>query len=165
MRYYLLGSAPELIKHMKMNSGRLTGLETENGGVEMLQVVSYGIGGLYEPHRDAFGLNSINATGSALQTELRRFGAEGRGDRIATLIYYLEEIKQENGGGTVFPDLGIAAFPTKGSALFWFNLDKNGMMYQESIHAGCPVLYGSKWISNHWFRENAQMLKRPCLPR
>ena len=124
-----------------------------------LQVVSYGIGGQYEPHRDAFGLNNrtqykANGTDQKFQST--------RGDRIATLIYYLDDVEQSNGGGTVFPMLGLAAFPPKGSALFWYNLKRDGQLFQESIHAGCPVLFGTKWISNHWFREFSQMFNRQC---
>ena len=29
-------------------------------------------------------------------------------------------------------------------------------------HGGCPVMIGSKWITNKWIRVNAQMFKRPC---
>ena len=158
----------ELATEMKRNSARLTGLSVggefeEVGpdlfGVEMLQVVSYGIGGQYEPHRDAFGLNNPNVTSAELSKQRFRHKS---GDRIATLIYYLEDIMPVNGGGTVFPELGIAAYPEKGAALFWYNLYRNGQMDQRTIHAGCPVLYGTKWISNHWFRERSQLFNRPC---
>ena len=158
----------ELATQMQQNSARLTGLSVggeyeEVGpnlfGVEMLQVVSYGIGGQYEPHRDAFGLSTPNITTAELSKERFRHKS---GDRIATLIYYLEDVKPVNGGGTVFPELGIAAYPEKGAALFWYNLHRNGQLDQRMIHAGCPVLYGTKWISNHWFRERSQLFNRPC---
>jgi prolyl 4-hydroxylase len=67
------------------------------------QVVSYGSGGHYEPHVDFYGQYS-----------------DERGDRIATLLYYLNDVK--HGGATVFPYLGLSVQPVEGSALFWYNL-------------------------------------------
>ena len=69
------------------------------------QVVSYGVGGHYEPHVDYYG------------EYLDEFH---RGDRIATLLFYLNDVTF--GGATVFPFLGLAVQPVKGSALFWYNL-------------------------------------------
>ena len=86
----------------------------------------------------------------------------GSGDRVATLIYYLEDVLPGDGGATVFPVLGIASTPKAGSALFWYNLHRNGRLDTDSWHAGCPVLYGSKWVANHWFRERPQVFRRPC---
>ena len=49
------------------------------------------------------------------------------------------------GGGTVFPNQGIAVTPTKGSLVFWYNLDPSGGQFMESLHGACPTLYGIKW--------------------
>ena len=51
----------------------------------------------------------------------------------------------EEGGATVFPNQGITAFPTKGSLLLWYNLKQSGRPANESMHGGCPILYGIKW--------------------
>ena len=51
----------------------------------------------------------------------------------------------EEGGGTVFPNQGIAVFPKKGSMLFWYNLKQSGRKAVESLHGACPTLYGIKW--------------------
>jgi hypothetical protein len=45
----------------------------------------------------------------------------------------------------VFPRIGVAAQPVKGSAVFWHNKDSAGRKILESNHGGCPVLYGTKW--------------------
>ena len=66
------------------------------------------------------------------------------------------------GGNTVFPTIGAYVKPTKGSAVIWWNMDKNGGYDWRVRHGGCPVMVGSKWITNKWIRANSQMWKRPC---
>ena len=78
----------------------VTGLDTnEAEAVEPIQVVSYGIGGHYEPHVDY--MSSEN-------------------DRMATMLYYLSP-EAHPGGATVFPFLGLAVRPDPGGGLFWYN--------------------------------------------
>ena len=72
------------------------------------------MGGQYEPHRDYFGPGVLSSSGGR---------AETGGDRIATLIYYLSDVQE--GGSTVFPSLGLAVHPQRGSALFWYNVSKD----------------------------------------
>ena len=50
-----------------------------------------------------------------------------------------------SGGGTVFPRLGLSAFPRSGSALFWLNLSGDGDVEYQSLHSGCPPVRGVKW--------------------
>nr|CAH0108398.1 unnamed protein product [Daphnia galeata] len=68
----------------------------------------------------------------------------------------------EAGGATVFPKLNLSLWPQKGSAVFWYNLYPNGEGNEMTQHAGCPVLTGSKWVSNYWIHERAQEFRRPC---
>jgi len=49
------------------------------------------------------------------------------------------------GGSTVFPWLGVALQPVKGTAAVWFNLYPSGNGDLRTRHAACPVLQGSKW--------------------
>ena len=108
----------------------VTGLNMETS--EELQVSNYGIGGHYEPHFDF-----------ARREEKNAFASLGTGNRIATWLFYESDVDQ--GGATVFPHLGIGLWPKKGSAVFWYNLHRNGEGDDLTRHAACPVLAGSKW--------------------
>lgn len=48
------------------------------------------------------------------------------------------------------------------SALFWYNLARNGEGDHRTQHAACPVLVGVKWIANKWIHEAGQEFLRPC---
>ncbi|KAL9692258.1 hypothetical protein quinque_015777 [Culex quinquefasciatus] len=114
---------------------------------EMLQVNNYGVGGHYVAHHD-WAMEAVPYAGL------------GVGNRIATVMFYLSDV--EVGGATVFPQLGLAVFPRKGSAILWYNLYRNGKGDRRTLHAACPVLSGSKWVANQWIHEYHQEFVRPC---
>jgi len=120
---------------------------------EAYQIGVYSPGGLYLPHYDSF---------EPLDWHAWTQNGTWVGNRIATAMFYLSDV--EEGGGTVFPNRGIAVFPSKGSLLFWYNLKKSGRKADESLHGACPTLYGIKWVSNKWIREGSQLFKHPCSP-
>ena len=66
------------------------------------------------------------------------------------------------GGNTVFPLVGAYVRHRKGSVVVWWNMDKAGGYDWRLRHGGCPVMIGSKWITNKWIRANSLMFKRPC---
>nr|XP_021326960.1 prolyl 4-hydroxylase subunit alpha-1-like [Danio rerio] len=123
--------------HVSQRIEDVTGLSMEKA--EPLLVQNYGIGGRFEPHIDALGEEN---------------------DRIATFLIYMSDV--EEGGATVFIKVGIAVKPEKGSAVFWYNLQKNGESDFNTKHAGCPVLQGNKWVANKWIAEFGQVFRRPC---
>jgi prolyl 4-hydroxylase len=43
--------------------------------------------------------------------------------------------------------------PKVGTAIFWYNLDKNGVGDELTMHAGAPVINGTKIGLNIWTRE------------
>ncbi|XP_064549511.1 prolyl 4-hydroxylase subunit alpha-1-like isoform X2 [Drosophila montana] len=114
---------------------------------EPFQVMNYGLGGHYAAHKDFLN----NAFVDIKESD----------DRIATVLFYLTDVEQ--GGATVFTILNQAVSPKRGTALFWYNLHRNGTGDTRTLHGGCPVLVGSKWIMTLWIRERMQLFARPCL--
>jgi len=118
-------------------------------GGEMFQVANYGIGGQYTKHWDAAG-EGVDVND----------GFDGQGSRIQTFMAYLSDV--EAGGATSFPMLGMSVWPKKGDAITWYNLHRNGQQDKLMAHGGCPVIKGSKWITNKWIRWYHQALTYPC---
>lgn len=108
---------------------------------EGLQVLRYGPGDEYRPHYDWFDPE---------QPGPRKHMAHG-GQRVGTLVMYLTEV--EAGGGTSFPHAGLVVRPQKGGAVFFANVDKSGQPDRATLHAGQPVVQGSKVIATQWLRE------------
>ncbi|KAK8386689.1 hypothetical protein O3P69_017860 [Scylla paramamosain] len=124
---------------------------------EELQVLNYGIGGLYNAHNDVLYKSHPEDEWSRVPVYLSEREA---GDRIATWMFYLSDVIA--GGRTAFPEANIAVTPEKGAAVLWYNLKKNGRFNSKALHGGCPVLLGQKWVANRWIRENANFRRRPC---
>ncbi|XP_061754578.1 prolyl 4-hydroxylase subunit alpha-2-like isoform X2 [Nerophis ophidion] len=133
----------------------ITGLTVDTA--ELLQVANYGVGGQYEPHFD-FSRRPFDS--NLKKGEPDAFKRLGTGNRVATFLNYMSDV--EAGGATVFPDFGAVIQPKKGTAVFWYNLFKSGEGDYRTRHAACPVLVGSKWVSNKWIHERGQEFRRPC---
>ncbi|XP_059273506.1 prolyl 4-hydroxylase subunit alpha-2 isoform X3 [Mustela nigripes] len=136
-----------VVARVNLRMQHITGLTVKTA--ELLQVANYGMGGQYEPHFDFSRKNEQDA-----------FKRLGTGNRVATFLNYMSDV--EAGGATVFPDLGAAIWPKKGTAVFWYNLLRSGEGDYRTRHAACPVLVGCKWVSNKWFHERGQEFLRPC---
>lgn len=137
-----------LVEVMNRRIDAYTGLNMETA--EKLQVANYGMGGHYETHFDF-----------ARRTKAKeREMLKENGNRIATVLFYMSDV--ERGGATVFTNIGQAVKPSKGDAVFWFNLHHDGTGDYDTRHAACPVLLGEKWVSNRWIHEHGQEFRRPC---
>ena len=126
--------------------------------IERLRTQRYGVGGHYKHHYDWSG-------------------ASREADRVSTFMVYVDADCE--GGGTQFPrlkmpetgkgswceflecenekeaggrreNMGITFKPIKGNAVFWENLRSDGSGYEETYHAGLPVLSGLKVGLNIW---------------
>uniref|UniRef100_A0A669DKN4 procollagen-proline 4-dioxygenase n=1 Tax=Oreochromis niloticus TaxID=8128 RepID=A0A669DKN4_ORENI len=144
---WLEGEEDPVIDRVNQRIEAITGLTVETA--ELLQVANYGVGGQYEPHFDFSRKDEPDA-----------FKRLGTGNRVATFLNYMSDV--EAGGATVFPDFGAAIWPRKGTSVFWYNLFRSGEGDYRTRHAACPVLVGSKWVSNKWIHERGQEFRRPC---
>ena len=109
---------------------------------EGIQVVKYEKGGYYREHYDTFNQdNEIS----------KMFNIQG-GHRVLNILIYLNE--NFEGGTTRFPRLDLDIEPKKNSGLIFYLLDKQQKKcHPKALHAGMPVIDGTKLISNIWIRE------------
>jgi prolyl 4-hydroxylase len=112
---------------------------------EGLQILRYERGNEYRPHYDWFD--------PALPGPRKHL--ERGGQRNATIIMYLSDV--ERGGATSFPNLGLEVQPQKGGAVFFLNTDGSGAPDAQTLHAGEPVVGGTKMIATKWLRERDYM--------
>ncbi|XP_071953278.1 transmembrane prolyl 4-hydroxylase-like [Antedon mediterranea] len=97
--------------------------------------------------------------------------------RYATIMYYLNDV--DEGGDTAFPvadnetfscevstvfyynlshhckDANLLVKPSKGKVVFWYNHETSedgwlGSQDPYSLHGGCDIVKGTKWIANHF---------------
>ncbi|NXN48604.1 P4HA3 hydroxylase, partial [Rynchops niger] len=145
---WLKDTADPVVRALEQRIAAVTGLDLRPPYAEYLQVVNYGLGGHYEPHFD-------HAT--SRKSPLYRMKS---GNRIATVMIYLSAV--EAGGATAFIHANFSVPVVKNAALFWWNLHRNGDGDGDTLHAGCPVLAGDKWVANKWIHEHGQEFRRPC---
>ncbi|XP_017131017.2 prolyl 4-hydroxylase subunit alpha-1-like [Drosophila elegans] len=125
--------------------GDATGLDMNC--TEVFQVMNYGLGGFFDTHMDL------------MLSRKDRF--KGKPERMATTLIYLSDVLQ--GGATLFPKLNLTVFPKSGSALFWYSFNTKGNAEMRTIHTGCPVIVGSKWVVSKWIYDKGQEFRRPCI--
>ena len=90
--------------------------------------------------------------------EIPRSQLENGGQRVATLLVYLNNV--EEGGGTIFRDLkgtdGVSQLrvkPRMGSALLFFPAFADGRADDRTLHKG-EVAFDTKWICQMWIHQN-----------
>jgi prolyl 4-hydroxylase len=118
---------------------RLTGIDPIHG--ETIQGQRYAVGQQFKPHHDFFYTNQ------PYWPEMERQG----GQRTWTAMIFLNE--PEAGGQTFFPKANVRVTPRTGNLLLWNNLDQYGEPNTYSLHTGCPVEAGTKYVITKWYRE------------
>lgn len=126
-----------VVQRVEARIAKALGWPVQHG--EGLQVLRYPPGAQYRPHYDYF---DPDQPGTA--AILKRGG-----QRVATLIMYLFE--PEEGGATVFPDVGVSVPPQRGNAVFFSYPQAHPV--SSTLHGGDPVIAGEKWIATKWLRE------------
>jgi len=128
-----------LVASVEAKISRLMGIQPAHG--ETVQGQRYAVGQQFKPHHDFFYTNQ------------RYWLAEERagGQRTWTTMIFLNE--PESGGQTMFEKAGVRITPKAGNLLTWNNLDQFGEPNMQSLHQGCPVSAGVKYIITKWYRE------------
>ena len=107
---------------------------------EAIQGQRYLPGQQFKPHNDWFYT-------SEKYWELER---KRGGQRSWTTMAFLNEV--EEGGETHFTNVGIKIVPKPGVLLIWNNALEDGSPNEDTIHAGTPVLKGTKYVITKWYR-------------
>eukprot|EP01067_Filipodium_phascolosomae_P009159 Filipodium_phascolosomae@DN8089_c0_g1_i1.p1 len=117
--------ASKLIRDVEARVATACGLPLEH--VEQLIVVRYLPGQYFNIHHDgAF--------------------------RPWTVLLYLNDV--DDGGETLFPYAGVKAHPFKGGAMMWPNVLENGSADLLTLHQGCPLTGGVKYVVNCFVNED-----------
>ena len=143
--YHHFENVPELMA----KATRLLGLEDINRWEEP-QTVRYGRKEKFTWHLDALGPNENKP--------------ELGGQRLVTLLVYLTDLDPDEGGATMFRDLGqegkpLSVRPRKGSALLFFPAAggiPNTPFDVRTLHCGEAIAKDAKhdkWIAQLWLRQ------------
>ena len=121
--------------------------------MQAFNVLKYEKGQHYDSHYDVF--------------DPEQYGVQ-KSNRVATVLIYLEA--PEEGGETIFPlegenglknigridykscEMGLKYKPRKGDAVLFWSITPEGKIDKHSLHGGCPVIQGTKWVATKWIR-------------
>ncbi|KAK3358573.1 2OG-Fe(II) oxygenase family oxidoreductase [Lasiosphaeria ovina] len=129
-------------------------------GVEAFQLVRYHDGDLFGMHYDWFKQPLPDGNTSEYYNRLASFFLYLEADCKAGSTYFPHlppppvSIQDDNTGrySTTKNGTGLAVLPRLGSGLFWQNLHRNGTGDERLLHAGLPVIFGSKIGMNIWIK-------------
>lgn len=134
-----LNDSDPTVKSLREKISKLVNIPAEN--MEGTHIVKYNVGGQYKVHHDFFHLNT-----DYYDREIVKGG-----QRVLTALIYLND--NFEGGETDFPKIQRVIKPKKNKLVVWKNLKDNGELDFDSLHAGLPVIEGTKYICIIWIRE------------
>lgn len=141
----------EVLAYIEDKIETVTGLPASHG--EAFNILRYKTGQHYDSHYDYFEESGYGALDS---------------NRLATVLVYLTTV--DLGGETIFPfegtdgmarqhgidytscDMGFKYKPRKGDALLFYSMHPNNTLDRHSLHGGCPVIKGTKFVATKWIR-------------
>ncbi len=111
-------------------------LEVDSKNIEGIQFLKYAKNERYLWHHDF--LKGENVTNQ----------------RVNTLIVYLNDLEESDGGATGFFYYKMKVTPKEGRAVWFKNCDNEGKLINESLHAGEEILTDTvKYALNIWVRQ------------
>ncbi len=116
----------------------LLGMKPETG--EAIQGQRYMPGQQFKAHNDWFYTSE-----DYWKAERKRGG-----QRSWTAMAFLNAV--EAGGETQFVNVGVKITPKPGVLLVWNNALPDGSPNEDTLHAGCPVDAGIKYVITKWYR-------------
>uniref|UniRef100_A0A914X8C7 Prolyl 4-hydroxylase alpha subunit domain-containing protein n=1 Tax=Plectus sambesii TaxID=2011161 RepID=A0A914X8C7_9BILA len=114
----------------------LSGLNITVPAAEKMAITHYETGGYYTVHYDSEMNN---------EPHVRRLG---------TFLLYLSG--NYRGGNTIFPHMQLAFTPQQGDGLLFYSHLTNTLLDEKTLHMGCPLKDGNKWIGSLWIRNFTQ---------
>lgn len=132
----------EVVKKVDQKIAKALGVQL--GWSETIQGQKYDVTQEFKAHTDYFAPNS---------KEFEEFAAE-LGQRTWTFMVYLNSTPE--GGETHFTEIDEVFKPKRGMAVIWNNLYTDGSPNRSTMHHGCPVNKGSKYIITKWFRDKGK---------
>ena len=105
---------------------------------ESWQIARYEPGQYYRPHHDYFNIENHKDY--------------VKNDRVATVILYLTD--DFKGGQTFFKILNIKISPMAG-AMVYFTYPADTPSSTKTLHEGCDVISGIKYIATLWIRQSS----------
>ena len=133
-----LDPGESFVKGISRRIDDLLGLDPVIG--EPVQGQRYLPGQQFQPHNDWFYTS---------EKYWKLEEARG-GQRSWTAMAYLNDV--EEGGATLFTEIGIQIEPKPGVLLLWNNALPDGRPNEGTMHAGMPVLKGAKYVITKWYR-------------
>lgn len=131
-----------LIKDVDLKIAKTLGMQL--GWSETIQGQKYDVSQEFKAHTDYFEPNS---------KEFETYAAK-MGQRTWTFMVYLNSTPK--GGETHFTEIDEVFTPQRGTAVIWNNLFADGKPNRATMHHGCPVHEGEKYIITKWFRDKGQ---------
>lgn len=130
--YYFKRAENDLISKIENKVCDLLNIKLDQ--IEPLQIAKYEKGQEYKYHYDYFD--------------------ETDNQRQYSIIIYLNDLDEQDGGATHFPLYKCKFFPYKGRAIQWRNINSDKSLNKLSLHAGQPILTDkTKYILTIWTRE------------